>query len=446
MIQRRTHEYDYTYFSGADVGAMLRTLSSLGITARSLNAKTFFDPSYSVGGFLGGVWPSPYPINIGLMETLLPSARGGFQKNAISSTLNNYDGFETKQAAYAMATVNIGDDLSILPGVRYQILTTNYTAWRGIEVFRGVQGKDTTVHVPHGLWLPMLHVRYQPWAWLQLRAAYTNTLTYSDYSTLTPRYFITLNEVIDYNNFNIRPATSENIDLVCAVHSNNVGLLSIDGFRKRIRGLVFFSHRFMSDLTEFPDLPQARGPLYELNTYVNNTQDVVLYGVETEWQTNFWYLPGFLSGFVLNLNYTHIFSEAKYPRSLTKWTYEEDGNATRAIIDTFYSARLLDQPNDVFNLMIGYDIQGFSARVSFLYQDNIFRHPDFWPQLRTMSGTYARWDLSVKQELPVWGMQIYVNVNNLTSEDDVTRLAWRDYSTAVDQYGLSASAGLRFRW
>ncbi len=310
---------------------------------------------------------------------------------------------------------------------------------------RGIQGKDTTVTVPHGLWLPMVHVRYEPTEWLQLRAAYTNTLVYSDYSTLSPRYMISMAGVITYNNFAIKPATSENIDLVVALHSNEIGLLSFNGFRKRISGLVFFSTRFLTDLKEFPDLPQYPGSLSQLSTYVNNKIPVDLYGLETEWQTTFWYLPGFLSGFLLNVNYTHIFSEAKYPKAIMQWQYEDDGTATRMVVDTFYTARLLNQPNDILNLMLGYDYAGFSARVSFLFQDNIFRNPDFWPQLRRMSGRYGRWDLSVKQELPWAGLQVYVNVNNLNAEHDVTNNTRQSFPVAIDEYGLSAMVGVRVR-
>ncbi len=38
-----------------------------------------------------------------------------------------------------------------------------------------------------------------------------------------------------------------------------------------------------------------------------------LWGIETEWQTHFWYLPKPFDGLVLNFNYTHIFSEASIP-------------------------------------------------------------------------------------------------------------------------------------
>jgi TonB-dependent receptor len=447
MIQRRSHSYEYTAGSGSgDVRALLSALPSAGIAPRYLSAKSVFDPTYSVGRFLDGMYPAPYAVNVDLLTNLAPVGGSGISWDPLAPKLNNYDGFETKSAGYAMATLSLGDKLTLVPGVRYQNLTTHYTGFRGMEVPYGVQGKDTTVTVPHGLWLPFVHVKYQPTEWLQLRAAYTNTLVYSDYSSLSPSYMISTTGVFTYNNFAIKPATSENFDLVVALHSNEIGLLSFNGFLKRIRGLVFFSTRFLTDLSEFPDLPQTSAEIYQFSTYINNKIPVDLYGLETEWQTNFWYLPGILSGFLLNVNYTHIFSEAKYPKSIMYWQYEEDGTAWRVVADTFYTARLLDQPNDLLNLMLGYDYAGFSARVSYLFQDNIFRNPDFWPQLRTMSARYGRWDLSVKQELPWAGLQVYVNVNNLNTEQDVTNNTSQSFPVAIDQYGLSAMLGVRVRF
>ena len=152
-----------------------------------------------------------------------------------------------------MMTFNVGEDIKILPGVRYQNLSTDYEAWRGqifTEVFRGV---DTTVRVSHGYWLPMVHVRYSPLDWLSLHAAYTNTLNYPDYSILTPRYFgRTRRFSTTISGF--APARSENIDLVLSAHSNEIGLLTIDGFKKRIKDLMFFSRTYRSakQLAEFP--------------------------------------------------------------------------------------------------------------------------------------------------------------------------------------------------
>ena len=54
-----------------------------------------------------------------------------------------------------------------------------------------------------------------------------------------------------------------------------------------------------------------------------------------------------------------------------------------------------------------------------LYQDNIFKRPDFWMQQRINSATFTRWDLSVKQDLPWLGLQLFFNISNITGEDDV---------------------------
>ena len=66
-------------------------------------------------------------------------------------------------------------------------------------------------------------------------------------------------------------------------------------------------------------------------------------GIEPKWQTNLWYLPEPLSGLVFNVNYTHIFSEARYPK-LSRQPYDEEGNFTRTVVDTFYATRLPISP------------------------------------------------------------------------------------------------------
>jgi TonB-dependent receptor len=365
--------------------------------------------------------------------------------NKLASAVNDYSGYEDKSAGYGMVSLNIGDFLSIIPGVRYQNLTTSYKAMRGLIVPGGIQGKDTTIDHSHGFWLPMVHLRYQPTEWLQFHFAYTNTLNYPDYSTITPRYLIGTG-FIDYNNHAIRPATSENLDLVVSFHSNEVGLLAVNGFRKRIEDLVFFSHTYLSDLSDYPDLPQGGTQLYEFNTYINNPIVIDLWGIEGEWQTHFWYLPEPFSGVVLNINYTHIFSEAGYPKSELTTIYNEDGTFTQVVNDTSYYTRLLNQPNDILNVAVGYDIGGFSARLSVLYQDNIFKRPDFWMQQRVNSSPFTRWDFSVKQELPWFGLQLFLNLMNITGENDIDVNQKNGFTASEQRYGMSGDLGVRFRF
>jgi TonB-dependent receptor len=460
-MQSRTRYYMYesgggnSYYSGGSgvVLAILKQYPWLGTppgTAGSILASNFRDPNYKIGKFMSGDYPEPYPLNVNSMWLVMPVARAtptleGYRKNPLSSTINNYDGNETKTAGYMMATFNVGDDISILPGVRYQNMSTEYTGFRGMQTSNGIQGKDTTVAVSRGFWLPMLHLRYTPTDWLQMHFAYTNTLTYPDYSQLTPRYLISVTGGISYNDWQLKPGRSENLDLVIAFHSNDIGLLSFNLFRKRIKDLIFNQVTSTKDLSKYPELAQYSGPLHGLSTYINNPATIDLYGLETEWQTHFWYLPGLLSGIVFDINYTHIFSDAKYPITIFYNNYDDEGNLIQRISDTTYSARMLNQPNDVLNISMGYDYEGFSARVSMLYQDNIFRNPDFWAQLWAISAKHTRWDISVKQELPWYNLQVYVNINNVTGEDDVTLNNKNEFPQAIEHYGMTASAGLRIR-
>ncbi len=454
MMQRRTRDYYYQqsdgsqlYGGGSAVLTAIRTAYPWMVPAGGISAVNFFDQAYSVGKFLSGDYPQPYPLDVEFMWNILPIAKRtpsaeGYRVNNLASQLNNYSGHEDRSAAYAMITVNLGEDWTLLPGVRYQNLTTNYTAMQGEAIPGGIAGQIVTAEKSHGYWLPMVHLRYKPVDWAQFHFAYTNTLNYPDYSAITPRYYVGAN-FIAYNNVNLKPAQSENFDLVASLHSNDLGLLSIDGFKKRIKDLIFFSQRYLSDLSAYPELPQGRKILYEFDTYINNPIAIDVWGIETEWQTHFWYLPSPFDGIVLNINYTHIFSEASYPKSSLTNTYDEEGNLVQIVNDTSYTTRLLNQPNDILNLAIGYDYEGFSARISMLYQDNIFKRPDFWMQNRVNSAKYTRWDFSAKQQLPWFGLQVYFNINNIFGENDVDVNQKTSFPASEQRYGMSTDLGLR---
>ena len=56
------------------------------------------------------------------------------------------------------------------------------------------------------------------------------------------------------------------------------------------------------------------------------------------------------------------------------------------------------------------------------YISNVFSTTNFWPGLREDTDAYRRYDLSIKQKLPIKGLEMYLNVNNLTEAIDITRL------------------------
>ena len=176
-------------------------------------------------------------------------------------------------------------------------------------------------------------------------------------------------------------------------------------------------------------------------TFVNDSYKINDYGMELDWQTHFWYLPGPLSGLVFGVNYTHIFSKAQYP-----YTYTKVANRSIQHIDTSFTDRLLYQPDDIVNLSLGFDYQGFSIRVSMLYQTDIFTGPSFWPQLRSHSSAYRRWDLAAKQELPWFGIQVFGDINNINGENDISVIQGGGVPISQQDYGLTADLGLRIKF
>jgi TonB-dependent receptor len=463
-IQYRTRSYDYNQSDGAllvsggglrqailDAFPWMKQQVPTGVAP--LPITLFEDGIFSYGKFLGGDYTMGAPINIALMQPVINIARQfgaleAWSHNSIASTTNDYSGYEHQGAVYAMVTANLGEEITLLGGARYQNLTTSYTAPRGFQTNTShfnYTYRDTTINESQGRWLPMAHLIYRPFAWLQVRVAYTNTLAYPDYNTITPRIDLGFSSV-SWNNFALKESHSSNYDLVVSFLDNGIGLFSVDGFYKRIDNLIFPISRFVIDPSQYPGPPISPAG-YQVNTYFNDPFVVDLLGIELDWQTHFWYLPGPLSGLVLSVNFTHIFSKAQYPLTTISTTYSPDPPyVVKTYNETYYEDRLINQPDNIINLALGYDYSGFSTRVSMLYQADVFKGENFWPELRINTARYLRWDLSVKQALPWSGLQAFFDLNNFNNARDVDINQGSGYPAAEQYYGLTADVGLRLRF
>ncbi len=409
----------------------------------------FEDSSFSYGKFLNGNYAMGPATNFGMLSQLIDISKkygtlGSYSTNAAASVTHDYSGNEYENAGYIMVTVNIGPEITIVPGVRYQGLLTSYTAPRGVETMASqltYTYHDTTFNEYHGYWLPDVSVRYKPLSWFDVRLAYTNTLSYPDFVTIVPRIDIGVSNSVAWNNYALNPAHSQNYDLYLSFYDNTIGLLTAGGFLKQIDNLIFPSSSYITNPSLYPGIPSSTGG-YLINTYINDPYRVNVWGTELDWQTHFWYLPGPLSGLVLNVNYTHIFSGAKYPYTLTvPGVYP---TYIPSHVDTFYTDRLLYQPNDIANLSVGYDYLGFSVRVSMIYQANVFNQTNFWPELRSDKAKYARWDLSAKQDLPWFGLEAFFDLNNINSQSDIYVIHGSGFPQSEQDYGMTADLGLRW--
>lgn len=424
----------------------------------SIPLSFFVDTTYNYGRMLNGEFQMHNPIDFDLARELIEfcqanvdkfaknGAKEAYARNNYLSVTNNYAGHEIMTAGYLMATINVGPKLTIIPGIRYQNLQTTYSGTRGqqtaLSYYKYDHSTDTTVTVNHPYWLPDINIRYKPFPWFDVRLSYSTTLSYPDYRAIIPRIDVTTGAALAWNNYKLKPLHSKNYDLYFTFSNNTVGLLTLGGFLKQIDNLIYPWVFYKAGLEAKPYYLTNKNPAehltYRISTYINNPFTVNNYGLEFDWQTHFWYLPNPLKGLVLDLNYTHIFSRAQYP-------YVIAGATSLTNIDTSFTDRLINQPDHILNLTIGYDYKGFSIRMSMLYQDDVFKGVSQWPQLRSNTAAYKRLDITAKQKLPWLGFELYGNVTNLNNARDRNVLQkYPNIPTSIEEYGMTAELGLRW--
>ena len=119
---------------------------------------------------------------------------------------------------------------------------------------------------------------------------------------------------------------------------------------------------------------------YQLTVPYNSTDPTKVWGFELEHQINFTFLPGLLQNIVLSYNASIVRSETQLIGSTIDTTYTIIGGIPfpeykeRAIN---YKQQLENQPEFFGNISLGYDIDGFSGRLSsFINQNTILLfHP-----------------------------------------------------------------------
>ena len=410
--------------------------------------KLFVDQNYNPEDFLGGNYLIKNMPNADLANEISDLLKGNYFYNYHESIKDDYNGFEDYYAMYVMTELKLGEEITFIPGVRYENKFTSYKGIRGnaqtILEQIGYSHSDTTTERSNEFWLPMIHLKYKPFTWFDIRLAYTETLARPNFNQIVPSWNRTLTTVY-WNNPYLKPSHSMNYDMYASFYNNELGLLTVGGFYKKINDLIFSAGLgAIIDASEY-GLPATENGK-TISKVINNKFPAELYGLEIEWQTNFWYLPGIFKNFVLNINYTHTYSDAKYPRTIIKTEYLNQAPWVQTVnIDTFYNDRLLYQPNNIFNITIGFDYKGFSSRISMLFQDDIFKHDNFWERLRGTSDKFTRWDITLRQSLLWDGLEAIANFNNITSSIEKDIISGTKGTMNEQHYGFTLDLGLRYR-
>jgi TonB-dependent receptor len=413
--------------------------------------RSFLDPTYNPGTFLDGRYNLDWSASVPLLNatslafraitgiTGIPSGQNDYQ--------NNYAALEDTYAAYGMAEFNALDNrLTVLPGIRFEREWTQYQAYsitlNGNNA-NGLQGfpVSKTTNRRNDLWFPSVNLKFKVTDDMQIMGAVYKSEAKPNFLDISPLVIfngVTTNSFQSGNPF-LRPATAVNYDLSVSVFNNDIGLFTVGGFYKEISRLIVSLANYqpyqVGTWRYYPaDLP---GRLPALGYYdttwfaqnqtaaatipINNPEKAYIRGIEFSWQTHFWYLPGFLTGLVLDLNLSFIGSNTQYPYFQTVTIGIKPGRVPVPITALDYRTRagaVVDQPKSIANIIVGWDYQGFSTRVSFRYQQTTLTSLDSKFSLSDQYyDNFLLIDISAKQQI-LDNLAVFANFTNLTSHID----------------------------
>jgi TonB-dependent receptor len=469
------HEYLDWFPTGSESG--------VGIDEGLLGYSYFIDPDYYNDELLLGdyIMYQMFDENRvrGFHQFMLDNPMGFTTEEAKKSYYNvwkdsykdDFHGNEEYLGAYINPTITIGKNnfLTLIPGVRYEKNQTSYTGQR-LPFQSGIawaingstyEGLDVSRERQNEYILPMMHLILRPTKWSVIKSSYTHTLTRPAYRNIVPSWNVVggPSNYIGWNNPYLTPGLSKNIDVNVSLHGNKFGLLSVGWFSKEIENMIFWSgtkailQKELDDgiydgLEENNEYTQVNAVGYQTSFPINNPNPSFVSGFEFEYQSNFYFLPGALSGLVLNANYTYFDSEAKYPEVYT--IVDEDWTSPTFLqttyIDTFFVSKLMNQANHILNLTLGWDYKAFSIRGSMKYTDGMFNKNHARPGLREYADKRFTYDVSITQGVPKYNVSLFCNLTNLNRSKEIILNSGTGYPTMVSYGGIGIALGARYRF
>jgi TonB-dependent receptor len=428
--------FEFLGISGADDASILNYLDS------DFDAEHFLDGHYDFG------------IGVDRDELMFLTNAVVLDSMYRTSAYADIDDFELTErvsAAYIMAEINLGPDLMILPGLRYENTHANMTGREATIAADDVEPDleeptitDTTATNTYGRWFPQMHIRYKVTDWFDVRVARTRSISRPRLDWMLPKRQVNGSaQTVIMGRPDLKPQVSTNYDVFLSFYGNRIGLLTIGGFKKTITDLIFnrAGKKILNAVEEGFD-PTLQG--LTLDRPENNIFETDAKGFEIEWQTNFTWLPRPLDGLVLNVNYTYLSSETRYPRSFVLTEQIPVFPFIRqSVIDTFRVGNMIDQADDIANIAIGYDKGPFSARLAMLYQGTTLTQVGEQSELDGFTDDYIRWDLSMKLDLNR-RFSLLFNWNNISNGEEGSFQQLSRFPTSREVFGWTTDIGLRY--
>jgi TonB-dependent receptor len=375
-----------------------------------------------------------------------------------------YDIVERIGAAYLMNTVNIGQELTFIGGVRMETESNDYLSRFSRSPLTGFPAPtgfltDTSAQHHETVWLPNLQVIIRPLDFMNIRLAAYRALARPDFLHRLER-FVARNSAstveLLVGNPRLRAARAWAYEANTSFFGEDIGLLTLAAFYRNIEGMFHLVNDIRLKASDLDSLGIPWGDPFggidfNLTYPYNSARPTRVWGFEVEHQANLGFLPGLLRNLVLSYNLTLVRSETYVTSSrLVVDTIRVPGIPFPILRDRNVlvesKERLESQPEFFCNVALGYDIGGFSARLSYYYQGEF--NSEFSGNSKTdgVTKSFSRWDLAVKQQVTP-NISLLFNVNNILDvEEDlslINRIQGWDLLDESNRYGMSADLGVR---
>ena len=383
---------------------------------------------------------------------------------------NYYDITEDVAAGYIMNTLNIGQMITFIAGVRIENEDNHYNAtyspgqFGGFPVLSGGLIKDTSSSHKENIVLPNLHLNIKPTEFINIRLAAYRALARPDFNFRLPTAFAwrqsgaggTTNKELYLGNPKLKTAKSWNFEINTSYFGNEIGLVSVSAYYREIKDMFHMLNQINTQgdvLLKHFDLtaPSLHDGSYQLTVPYNSPHTTKVWGFEFEHQINFVFLPGLLKNIVLSYNASIVRSETYLYGTTIDTTYVTIPpfpfpfpQYTERVIEV--KQQLEEQPDFYGNISLGYDIEGFSGRISLFHQSEY--NLSFTPSGRgdQIINPYTRLDLALKYKFTNY-LSVLFSVSNLTNIKEGNSINNRVNGYTIlnteERYGLTADLGVK---
>lgn len=394
---------------------------------------------------------------------------------------DDYDITERVGAGYVMNTLNLGQKVTVIGGLRIEKEDNDYLATFMTQSVGGFPVpsntiRDTTSAAAQTVLLPNVNIAVSPLSFMKVRVAAYKALSRPDFNMRLDRYIagrpaeVGSQPQVYVGNPNLKTARAWNYELNTSFFSNTIGLISLSAYYKEIDDMYHMLNNFNTTAVR-----DAQGVLqdtlmqrfgikwasqmgttpYNLTLPYNSPKPTKVWGFELEHQINFRFLPGLLKNFVLSYNASIVRSETVTWASRTDSVFYDPPGPIPPTYRKFNvlvesKQKLEGMPEFFGNVALGYDFGRFSGRVSVFHQaeHNVSYGAGGLSDEVTMA--FTRVDLTVKQGITD-NLALFMNISNATNLEDGSVINNSSPNQGVfnrrlfsqsEKYGLTADFGV----